>query len=183
MAAERIETEAPSDMLGAYLATVPRGLSAAAWARWRGKNSPPYLRAETRRGDRCGVCGGELTAWLRFCLACSRREFHELDRRGQMTPLGVIGPREMLRPRSIQHTADAATSPHLADAKTSSHTAGASTSTTSRGGRTIHEERREYPAQGIWRPAMCKRWFVVLDADGAEVTRCERRTDAERYLS
>jgi hypothetical protein len=158
MAAERIETEAPSDMLGAYFATVPRGLSAAAWARWRGKNPPPYLQAENRRGDRCGVCGGELIAWLRFCLACSRREFHELDRRAAP---------------SVRPAVAAGNGPRAA------HLSPAS----SRASRTIHEERREYPAQGIWRPALCKRWFVVLDADGAEVTRCERRTDAERYLS
>jgi hypothetical protein len=77
---ERIE-EASSDTLGAYLAGVPRNLSAAAWARWRGKNPPPYVRAENRRGDRCGICGGELSAWLRFCFACHRRELEELGRR------------------------------------------------------------------------------------------------------
>ncbi len=68
-------TEAAGDMLAAYLATIPRGLNAAAWARWRGKNPPPHLRAENRRGDRCGLCGGDLSAWLRFCQACHRREF------------------------------------------------------------------------------------------------------------
>ena len=79
MRAERSE-EAASDVLAAYLATIPRGLSAAAWGRWRGKNPPPYLRNENRRGDRCGVCGGELSAWLRLCSACSRREFEYVQR-------------------------------------------------------------------------------------------------------
>lgn len=81
MVAEEYREEAPGDELGAYLETVPRGLSAAAWARWRGKNPPPYLRNENRRGDRCGVCGSELTALLRLCLNCHRREFEELNRR------------------------------------------------------------------------------------------------------
>ncbi len=67
--------EAAGDLLAAYLLTVPHGRNAAAWARWRGKNPPPYLRAENRRGDRCGLCGGELSAWLRLCLTCHRREF------------------------------------------------------------------------------------------------------------
>jgi hypothetical protein len=70
---ERIE-EASSDTLGAYLASVPRSLSAAAWARWRGKNPPPYLRPEARRNGRCTLCGGELGAILGFCHRCSRRE-------------------------------------------------------------------------------------------------------------
>ena len=47
-----MEQEAAGDMLAAYLAAVPRGLSASAWARWRGKHPPPYLRNENRRGDR-----------------------------------------------------------------------------------------------------------------------------------
>jgi hypothetical protein len=71
------EIEAAGDQLAAYLATVPRGLSAAAWARWRAKNPPPYLRAENRRGDHCGVCGGELAGGSHFCLACHRRELGE----------------------------------------------------------------------------------------------------------
>ena len=70
---------AAGDVLAAYLSTVPRGLNAAAWARWRGKNPPPYLRAENRRGDRCGLCGGELSAWL-ICSACHRREFAYIAR-------------------------------------------------------------------------------------------------------
>ena len=67
--------EAAGDLLAAYLATIPRGLSAAAWARWRGKNPPPYLETGNRQAGRCGVCGGQLSAWLRLCSACSRREF------------------------------------------------------------------------------------------------------------
>lgn len=62
---------AAGDLLAAYLASVPRGLSATAWARWRGKNPPPCLRADN--GDRCGVCGGEFGS-ARFCVPCHRRE-------------------------------------------------------------------------------------------------------------
>jgi hypothetical protein len=74
------DEEASGDQLDAYLATVPRNLGAAQWARWRGKHPPPYLRPENRRGDRCGVCGGELRTWLRFCFDCHRREFEALRR-------------------------------------------------------------------------------------------------------
>ncbi len=78
---QREETrEAAGDLLAAYLADVPRDLSAAQWARWRGKHPPPYLLAENRRGDRCGVCGGELAVVTRLCFACHRREFEELNR-------------------------------------------------------------------------------------------------------
>ncbi len=65
---------AAGDMLAAYLATVPRGLSAGAWARWRGKNPPPHLEAGNRQAGRCGVCGGELSARARLCHSCHRRE-------------------------------------------------------------------------------------------------------------
>jgi len=78
---ESSSEEASSDPLGAYLATVPRGLSADAWGRWRRRNPPPYLRNENRRGNYCGVCGGELSCVLRLCFTCHRREFEELNRR------------------------------------------------------------------------------------------------------
>jgi hypothetical protein len=69
---------AAGDALDAYLETVPRDLGAGSWGRWRRQHPPPYLLNENRRGDRCGVCGGELRTWLRFCFACHRREFETL---------------------------------------------------------------------------------------------------------
>ena len=70
---ETCETAA-GELLAAYLATVPRGLSASAWGRWRAKNPPPYLRTENRRGKSCCVCGEQLGAITRVCAACHRRE-------------------------------------------------------------------------------------------------------------
>ena len=51
-----------------------------------------------------------------------------------------------------------------------------------RGGRILREEARDYPAQGYWRPAQRKHWFVVEDAAGVEVTRSLKRSVAEMYL-
>jgi hypothetical protein len=66
---------AAGDQLAAYLATIPRGLGANAWGRWRKQHPPPYLRWENRRHGVCGLCGGPLSAWLQLCHACARREF------------------------------------------------------------------------------------------------------------
>lgn len=52
----------------------------------------------------------------------------------------------------------------------------------SRAGRTLSEEGRDYPAQGPFRPAGRKRWFVVGDANGVEITRTLSREAAELYL-
>ena len=143
MQPERHE-ETASDVLAAYLATIPSGLSAASWARWRGKNPPPYLRNENRQAGRCGICGGELYAWLRLCSACSRREFEYVQRLPQQVKPRPPAPKQE--------------------------------------GRVLPEERVDHPAQGIYRPAMSRLWFVVRGADGLEVTRALRRHVAESYL-
>ena len=77
MQPERSE-EAASDLLAAYLATVPRNLSPKGWARWRGKNPPPYLASGNRQAGRCGVCDGALSAQARLCHACHRRELEHV---------------------------------------------------------------------------------------------------------
>jgi hypothetical protein len=47
---ERGNEEAAGDEPAAYLGAVPRSLSPAQWAHWRGKNPQPYLpRLRTRR--------------------------------------------------------------------------------------------------------------------------------------
>jgi hypothetical protein len=48
--------------------------------------------------------------------------------------------------------------------------------------RSIREQWVDYPADGPWRPAERKLWFVVVGADGLEVTRSLKRDVAELYL-
>jgi hypothetical protein len=137
------ETE-PTDELTSYLATIPRGLSANQWGRWRAKNRPPYFEWRNRRDGRCGICGGELSAWLKLCASCMEREFAHVR---SLTP-------------ELRAAPDAP----------------------GRDGRVLREEWVDYPEQGPYRPAARRRWFVVRDGVGLEVTRSLKREVAERYL-
>jgi hypothetical protein len=56
------------------------------------------------------------------------------------------------------------------------------TNTSKKGARTPTLETRHYPAEGYFRPAATKHWWVVREADGREVTRDLPRGVAERFL-
>ena len=141
---ERLALSEEAGELASYLATIPRGLNGDKWGRWRAKHPPPYLAWHNRRGDTCGLCGTQLSAWLRLCPACQWREF---DYVCSLSPL----PK---KPRLVPAT----------------------------DGRTLREEWVDYPAEGFWRLAERKRWWIVEDADGVEVSRSLDRDVAERYL-
>jgi hypothetical protein len=145
MAPDSASEEAAGDLLAAYVATVPRTLHGDAWARWRRKNPPPYLRPGARRHGRCTLCGGELGAVLNYCYRCGRREFELLR---------ALPPTPRPRARAVPATE----------------------------GRSVREERRDYPAESRHRPACSRLWYVVVDGDGVEVTRSLKREEAERFL-
>jgi len=72
--AATIEEAAGNGPAASPLAELPRGLSATAWGRWRGKNPPLYLLPENRRGGRCGVCGERLGPVTNLCHGCHAAE-------------------------------------------------------------------------------------------------------------